>query len=88
MGQEFLNIMDPDEVKKIVANIPIKKRVEKVSLENSLTRILSEDVNATINLPPFKRVQMDGYAVIADDTFSASEEHPVRFKTSRGCWSR
>ena len=80
MGQEFLNIMDPDEVKKIVANIPINKRVEKVSLENSLTRILSEDVKATINLPPFKRVSMDGYAVIADDTFSASEEHPVHLK--------
>lgn len=80
MGQEFLNIMDPDEVKKIVANIPINKRVEKVSLENSLTRILSEDVKATINLPPFRRVSMDGYAVIAEDTFSASEEHPVRLK--------
>ena len=64
MGQEFLNIMDPDEVKKIVANIPINKRVEKVSLENSLTRILSEDVKATINLPPFRRVSMDGYTVI------------------------
>jgi molybdopterin molybdotransferase len=80
MGQEFLNIMDPDEVKKIVANIPINKRVEKVSLENSLTRILSEDVKATINLPPFRRVSMDGYAVIAEDTFSASEEHPVRLR--------
>jgi molybdopterin molybdotransferase len=72
--------MDPDEVKKIIENIPINKRVEKVSLENSLTRILSEDIKATINLPPFRRVQMDGYAVIAENTFSASEEHPVRLK--------
>ena len=80
MGQEFLNIKDPDEVKKIIENIPINKKVEKVSLENSLTRILSEDINATINLPPFRRVSMDGYAVIAEDTFSASEEHPVRLK--------
>lgn len=80
MGKEFLNIMDPDEVKKIVADIPVKKEVEKVSIENSLTRILSEDINATINLPPFKRVQMDGYAVIAEDTFTASEESPVRLK--------
>jgi len=80
MGREFLSIMDPDEVKKIIENIPINKRVEKVSLENSLTRILSEDIKATINLPPFRRVQMDGYAVIAENTFSASEEHPVRLK--------
>ncbi len=80
MGQEFLNIMDPEEVKKIIKDIPVKKKVETVSLENSLTRILSEDVNATINLPPFNRVSMDGYAVIAEDTFSASEEHPARLK--------
>jgi molybdopterin molybdotransferase len=80
MGQEFLNIKDPEEVKKIIDNIPINKKDEKVSLENSLTRILSEDIYATINLPPFKRVSMDGYAVIAEDTFSASEEHPVHLK--------
>ena len=80
MGQEFLSIMDPEEVKKIIENIPIKKRVENVSLENSLTRVLSDDINATINLPPFRRVSMDGYAVIAEDTFTASEENPVRLK--------
>jgi molybdopterin molybdotransferase len=80
MGQEFLSIKDPDEVRKIIENIPINKRVEKVSLENSLTRVLSEDINASINLPPFRRVSMDGYAVIAADTFTASEENPVRLK--------
>ena len=80
MGKEFLNIMDPDEVKKIVENIPINKKIEKVSLENSLTRILSEDITATISLPPFRRVSMDGYAVIAEDTFSASEENPIHLK--------
>ena len=80
MGQEFLNIMDPEGVKKIIEDIPITKRVENVSLEDSLTRILAEDVNATINLPPFSRAAMDGYAVIAEDTYSASEEDPVRLK--------
>ncbi len=35
MGQEFLNIMDPEDVKKIIKNIPINKRVENVSLEDS-----------------------------------------------------
>jgi molybdopterin molybdotransferase len=80
MGQEFLNIMDPEDVKKIIEDIPITKRVENVSLEDSLTRILAEDVYATINLPPFSRAAMDGYAVIAEDTYSASEEDPVRLK--------
>jgi molybdopterin molybdotransferase len=80
MGQEFLNIMDPEDVKKIIEDIPIDKRVENVSLEDSLTRILAEDVYATINLPPFRRASMDGYAVIAEDTFHASEDEPVRLK--------
>jgi molybdopterin molybdotransferase len=80
MGREFLNIMDPEDVKKIIKNIPINKRVENISLEDSLTRILAEDVHATINLPPFRRAQMDGYAVIAEDTFAATEDNPVSLK--------
>ena len=64
MGQEFLNIMDPEDVKKIIDNIPIDKRVENISLEDSLRRVLAEDVHSTINLPPFRRASMDGYAVI------------------------
>ena len=80
MGREFLNIMDPEDLKKIIKNIPINKRVEKISIEDSLTRILAEDVHATINLPPFRRAQMDGYAVIAEDTFSATEDNPVSLK--------
>ncbi len=32
MGQEFLNIMDPEDVKKIIDDIPTNKRVEKVLL--------------------------------------------------------
>ena len=80
MGQEFLNIMDPEDVKKIIEDIPIDKRVENLSLEDSLSRVLAEDMHATINLPPFRRASMDGYAVISEDTFSASEDEPVRLK--------
>jgi molybdopterin molybdotransferase len=77
MGQEFLNIMDPEDVKKIIKNIPIEKRVEDVSLETSLERVLAADIAATISLPPFRRASMDGYAVIAEDAFLASEDEPV-----------
>src|SRR5664279_852842 len=80
MGQEFLNIMDPEDVKKIIEDIPITKNVENVLLKDSLRRVLAEDVHATINLPPFRRASMDGYAVIAEDTFPASEDDPVSLK--------
>jgi molybdopterin molybdotransferase len=58
----------------------MNKRVEMVLLGDSLNRVIAEDVNATINLPPFRRTSMDGYAVIAEDTFKASEDYPVSLK--------
>ena len=38
---------------------------------------LSEDVQATWNLPPFTNSSMDGYAVRAEDVAGASESAPV-----------
>lgn len=80
MGQEFLKIMDPADVDKIISTLPFKKNVEKIPLEESYQRVLSEDVHATINLPPFKRAAMDGYAVMSKDTFMASEDKPTSLK--------
>lgn len=41
---------------------------EKVPLAEAVGRVLREKVVADADLPPFDRSQMDGYAVIADDT--------------------
>jgi len=49
---------------------------ERVTLQDSLGRVLTQDVIADSDLPPFDRSQMDGYAVRADDT----NEAPVRLK--------
>lgn len=72
--------MEPGEVKRIISSLPYKKKVEKVSIEQAYQRVLCEDVFATINLPPFKRAAMDGYAVLAKDTFIASEDKPTSLK--------
>lgn len=40
---------------------------ERVKLEAALGRILAEDVHADMDLPPFDRAQMDGYAVRVAD---------------------
>ncbi len=53
---------------------------EVVALEKSLGRVLSEDVEAPIDVPPFDRATMDGYAVRAEDTFGAEED---RSRTGR-----
>lgn len=80
MGTEFLKIMDPEDAQDIIKNIEIKRKTETVLLKDAYRRVLAEDVHATIDLPPFNRVSRDGYAVKAEDTFSASEDNPVILK--------
>jgi len=53
---------------------------EDVALQNSLDRVLAEDIIAAINLPPFHRAAMDGYAVKGEDTFGASQSNPIYIK--------
>ena len=50
---------------------------EKVKVEESLGRVLSDDVISDIDVPGFDRASMDGYAVIAEDTFGAHEDRPI-----------
>lgn len=40
---------------------------EEVPLASALGRVLAEDVTSDVDLPPFDRAAMDGYAVRADD---------------------
>jgi putative molybdopterin biosynthesis protein len=54
--------------------------VEKIKLLTASGRILAEDVTANIDIPPFARSTVDGYAVRAEDTFGAEENAPVTLK--------
>ena len=53
---------------------------ETVALDDSPGRILAEDVAARWDLPPFDNSAMDGYAVRAASTATASREHPLRLR--------
>ena len=55
---------------------------EKIDLISSLGRTIAEDVLSNFDIPPFERSAMDGFAIIAEDTNSASEENPVFFRNS------
>jgi molybdopterin molybdotransferase len=52
-------------------------RTERVGLEQAAGRVASEDVISSINVPPFARSAMDGYAVVAADTTAANDDSPV-----------
>lgn len=57
------------------AAVPID-RTERVSLQDAHGRVLAETVIAAADVPPFDRAAMDGFAVIAEDTFGAARDQP------------
>ncbi|MEM3018325.1 MAG: molybdopterin molybdotransferase MoeA [Candidatus Bathyarchaeia archaeon] len=52
-------------------------QTEATTVENALGRVLAVDVVAPEDLPALDRSAVDGYAVIAQDTFGASPSNPV-----------
>jgi putative molybdopterin biosynthesis protein len=78
-GQEqFLQVLDRDEAeRRFRAAIDVAPRgVEAVPLDAALGRVLAADVTAPVDVPSFDRSNVDGFAVVAEDTFGASEEVP------------
>ncbi|NIR87947.1 molybdopterin molybdenumtransferase MoeA [Candidatus Bathyarchaeota archaeon] len=75
----FRKLVSLDEAKKIIEQSfsPKPVGVERVPLPEAHNRVLAEDVVAPINVPPFSRSTVDGYAVRAADTFGAEEDRPV-----------
>jgi molybdopterin molybdotransferase len=51
-----------EEAYKIVSETGIKLSTKKVTLNNSLGFILAEDVKSDMDMPPFDKSAMDGYA--------------------------
>jgi molybdopterin molybdotransferase len=54
--------------------------LEAVPVEESLGRVLGEDVHSPIHQPPWDNSAMDGYAARSDDVEPASAEAPVRLR--------
>ena len=50
---------------------------EEVSVTECAGRVLATDVRSEVDVPPFRRATMDGFAVRAEDTFGASAYEPV-----------
>ena len=55
-------------------------RTERVRLEDAAGRVAAADVTSPIDVPPFARSAMDGYAVVAADTSGATRALPVRLR--------
>lgn len=65
-----------DALKIILSKVrPLDSEV--VSFENATGRVLAGDVFSKVDVPPFNRSAVDGYAVRARNTFGASAQRPL-----------
>jgi len=76
--EQFLQVLDRDEAeRRFRAAIDQTPRgSEIVALDAALGRVLAVDVVSPVDVPSFDRSNVDGFAVVAEDTFGASEEVP------------
>jgi len=84
----FRKLLSIEEAKQILKESFSSKPVgvEQVSVSEAHNRVLANDVVALIDVPPFHRATVDGYAVRAINTFGADEDRPVTLKLC-GCVS-
>ncbi len=77
-------IQAKDAILKILNQIDTSLvSTETVAIEDAYSRVLAEDIYSHEDLPGFSRSTVDGYAVVAEDTFGASETSP-RYLTIKG----
>ncbi len=81
MRKIFRELVSVEEAKRrLFDKIKIEPKVEEVPLIEACGRILAEDYYSGVDVPPFDRATMDGYAVRAEDTFGAEEDDPVALR--------
>jgi molybdenum cofactor synthesis domain-containing protein len=68
-------------IQKMVSAIDILESVS-VSVYDCYSHVLAEDVVSPLDIPPFDRAAMDGFAVRASDTFGASLSNPILLRKS------
>jgi len=76
--EQFLHVLDRDEAeRRFRAAIDAAPRgIESVTLDTALGRVLAADVVSPVDVPSFDRSNVDGFAVVSDSIFGASEEVP------------
>lgn len=72
---QFLTVLSREDAKaRWDAQLPdLRPSVERVSLAEALGRVIAVTLPSPIDVPPFDRSLVDGFAVMAQDTASATE---------------
>ena len=84
----FTSTISLDEARRrLDAAVQPIARTEQIALADAASRVVAVDVTASIDVPPFARSAMDGYAVIAGDLSTASRQTPARLRVSGRVYS-
>ena len=80
--EQFLEVVSAEEAKaRFARHLDLSPlRGEKVALREALGRVLAQDVAAPIDVPPFDRANVDGFALRSADTLGASAAAPRRLR--------
>lgn len=75
----LFDVVTLDEAKSLILRhfSPVEDAPELVPLSDAVGRLTAQDTISREDVPGFHRSTVDGYAVIAADTFGASETNPV-----------
>ena len=81
---EFLKLLPPsDALQKFLSHIPQRQiPSQKIKTEEAIGRICAESILSPEHSPSFPRSSVDGYAVIARDSYGASESAPLFFRVT------
>ena len=72
----FFKVVTPAEALELLCQVAAVDS-EVVDTVEARGRVLAEDLHSRVDLPHFNRAAMDGYAVMARDTFGASPALPA-----------
>ncbi len=74
------NMLNVQKTREIIEQFNIKFEKEIIDLYDGNSRVLAQEIMVMIDVPPFNRSAMDGYAIIAEDVSTASESTPKYLK--------
>ncbi len=69
-----------EEAQEIILHSVVPLKSETVSIMKASNRVLYEDIISEVMVPPLDDSAMDGYAIIAADTYGASRKSPVKLR--------
>lgn len=83
----YLDLTSPENARQLwfsaILDLGTALGTEKVSLNEALGRTVSQPVAARHSSPAFNGAAMDGIAVQAEKTFSASQKHPLTLELGK-----